>query len=230
MEQTKTQVREAVMPAAELKWTRAQMAARLASDVQEGTIMNLGVGLPTLVGNHLPKDREILIQVENGILGAGPNAPKGEEDWDLVNAGKQAIQLLPGASLFHHADSFAMMRGGHIDICVIGAYQVALNGDLANWSTGEPGAIPAIGGAMDLAAGAKELWVLMEHSTKSGESKLVERCTYPLTGLACVTRIYSDLAVIALKDGLATVLDIVPGMSFAELQKRTAVPLVQADG
>ena len=210
------------------KWTRNQMAARLAADIPEGAIVNLGIGLPTLVGNHLPPGREILIQVENGILGAGPNAPKGEEDYDLVNAGKQTITLLPGGSFFHHADSFAMMRGGHLDICVLGAYQVALNGDLANWSTGEPDAIPGVGGAMDLAAGAKQVYVLMEHETKTGQSKLVERCTYPLTGLACVTRVYSDLAVIELNGGKATVLDSVPGLSFGELQARTAVPLHRA--
>jgi len=210
------------------KWTRNQMAARLAADIPEGAIVNLGIGLPTLVGNHLPHDREILIQVENGILGAGPNAAKGEEDYDLVNAGKQAITLLPGGSYFHHADSFAMMRGGHLDICVLGAFQVAVNGDLANWSTGEPDAIPAIGGAMDLVAGAKQVFILMEHETKAGQSKLVERCTYPLTGLACVTRIYSDLAVIELQDGKATVQDIVPGLSFDDLQARTAVPLRRA--
>lgn len=210
------------------RWTRNQMAARLAADIPEGAIVNLGVGLPTLVANHLPPDREILIQVENGILGAGPNAKPGEEDYDLVNAGKQTITLLPGASLFNHAESFAMMRGGHIDICVLGAFQVAANGDLANWSTGEPDAIPAIGGAMDLVAGAKQVFALMEHQTKNGASKLVARCTYPLTGLACVTRVYTDLAVIALENGRAKVLDIVPGVSFSELQDRTAIPLQRA--
>src|SRR6476660_7287994 len=171
--------------------TRDQIAARVARDISEGAYVNLGIGLPTLVANHLPKDREIFLHSENGVLGMGPAPAPGEEDFDLINAGKQPVTLLRGGSYFHHADSFAMMRGGHLDICVLGAFQVSATGDLANWSTGEPGAIPAVGGAMDLAIGAKQTWVMMDLLTKKGESKVVEQCTYPLTGIACVKRIYT---------------------------------------
>src|SRR6516225_12036163 len=165
---------------------RRQIAWRAAQDLADGAYVNLGIGLPTLVANHLPADREIVLHSENGVLGMGPAPPPGRADPDLINAGKQPVTLLPGGSYFHHADSFAMMRGGHLDICVLGAFQVSLAGDLANWHTGAPVAIPAVGGAMDLAIGAKRTFVMMEHLTKSGESKLVESCTYPLTGLACV--------------------------------------------
>jgi len=163
--------------------TRDQIAARVARDIPEGAYVNLGIGLPTLVANHLPADREVFLHSENGILGMGPAPAAGEEDWDLINAGKQPVTLRTGGAFFHHADSFAMMRGGHLDICVLGAFQVSAGGDLANWHTGGD-AIPAVGGAMDLAAGAKRVFVMMEHQTKSGESKFVERCTYPLTGIA----------------------------------------------
>ena len=212
------------------RWTRDQMAARVARDIPEGAYVNLGIGLPTLVGNHLPaagsKDyREILLHSENGVLGMGPAPAPGEEDPDLINAGKQAVTLLPGGAFFHHADSFAMMRGGHLDICVLGAFQVSATGDLANWHTGAPDAIPAVGGAMDLAIGAKKTYVMMEHLTKSGESKIVARCSYPLTALACVSRIYTDLAVIDLTPQGLKVLDIVDGLSLAELQRLTGVPL-----
>jgi len=162
------------------RWSREQMAARVAQDIPEGAYVNLGIGLPTKVADYLPMDREILLQSENGLLGMGPAPAAGEEDWELINAGKQAVTLLTGGCYFHHADSFAMMRGGHIDICVLGAFQVSITGDLANWHTGEPGAIPAVGGAMDLAIGAKETFVMMELLTKQGESKLVEACSYPL--------------------------------------------------
>jgi 3-oxoadipate CoA-transferase beta subunit len=175
---------------------RDQLAARVASDIPEGAYVNLGIGLPTMVANHLPKDREIFLHSENGLLGMGPAPAQGEEDPDLINAGKQAVTLLTGGSYFHHGDSFAMMRGGHLDICVLGAFQVSTSGDLANWHTGAPDAIPAVGGAMDLAIGAKRVFVMMDHVTKTGEPKIVTRCTYPLTAVACVDRIYTDLAVI----------------------------------
>src|SRR5499427_1749583 len=178
--------------------TRNQLAARVARDIPEGAYVNLGIGAPTLIANFLPKDREIFLHSENGILGMGPAPPAGQEDWDLINAGKQPVTLLTGGAYFHHGDSFAMMRGGHLDVCVLGAFQVSQSGDLANWHTGAEGAIPAVGGAMDLAIGAKKTYVMMEHTTRQGESKLVEACTYPLTGLACVSRVYTDLAVIDL--------------------------------
>lgn len=208
--------------------TRDQMAARVARDIPDGAVVNLGIGLPTLVGNHLPADREILLHSENGLLGMGPAPTPGEEDGDLINAGKQPVTIKPGASYFHHADSFAMMRGGHLDYCVLGAFQVSATGDLANWHTGAPGAIPAVGGAMDLAIGAKQVFVMMEHLTKQGESKIVPECTYPLTGIGCVTRVYTDLATIDVTpDGLVA-RDLVEGLSFDELQRLTGVPLKQA--
>src|SRR3954453_13519300 len=173
------------------KRSRDEMAARVARDIPEGAYVNLGIGLPTLVANHLPKDREIFLHSENGLLGMGPAPAPGEEDYDLINAGKQPVTVLPGGAYFHHADSFAMMRGGHLDICVLGAFQVSVSGDLANWHTGAPDAIPAVGGAMDLALGAREVYVMMEHQTKSGESKVVAQCTYPLTAIGCVSRIYT---------------------------------------
>ncbi|HZQ61368.1 MAG TPA: CoA transferase subunit B [Casimicrobiaceae bacterium] len=209
------------------RWTREQMAARVALDIHEGEYVNLGIGLPTSVANHLPRDREVFLHSENGVLGMGPAPPQGEEDFDLINAGKQPVTLLPGGCYFHHADSFAMMRGGHLDICVLGAFQVSATGDLANWHTGAPDAIPAVGGAMDLAIGAKRILVMMEHQTKSGESKLVPRCTYPLTGVGCVTRVYTDLAVIDITPEGARVVEIVAGLSFEELQRITAVPLLE---
>src|SRR5215831_14874370 len=189
--------------------TREQLAARVAHDIPEGAYVNLGIGLPTLVANHLPKDREILLQSENGLLGMGPAPKPGQEDTDLINAGKQPVTLLTGGAYFHHGDSFAMMRGGHLDICVLGAFQVAANGDLANWHTGAPDAIPAVGGAMDLAIGAKRVIVMMEHLTKAGECKIVEKCSYPLTGIRCVSHIYTDLAVIGVTPDGLQVIDIV---------------------
>ena len=205
--------------------TRDQMAARVAQDVPEGAYVNLGIGLPTLVANHLPREREIFLHSENGLLGMGPAPAPGEEDEDLINAGKQPVTLLPGGAYFHHADSFAMMRGGHLDLCVLGAFQVSVGGDLANWHTGAPGAIPAVGGAMDLAIGAKQVFVMMEHQTRQGESKIVAACSYPLTGVGCVNRIYTDLAVIDVTaDGLV-VREMVDGLSPAELQTLTGVPL-----
>jgi 3-oxoadipate CoA-transferase, beta subunit len=212
------------------KLSRDAMAARVARDIPEGAYVNLGIGLPTLVANHLPKGREIFLHSENGILGMGPAPAKGQEDWDLINAGKQPVTLLTGGAFFHHADSFAMMRGGHLDICVLGAFQVSAGGDLANWSTGEPGAIPAVGGAMDLAIGAKATYIMMEHVTKTGEPKIVERCTYPLTGVGCVKRIYTDLAVIDVTPAGLVALEWVDGLSFDELQRLTAAPLARAAG
>jgi 3-oxoadipate CoA-transferase beta subunit len=208
---------------------RDQIAARVARDIPEGAYVNLGIGLPTRVANFLPKDREIFLQSENGVLGMGPAPAKGEEDWDLINAGKEPVTLLTGGAFFHHGDSFAMMRGGHLDICVLGAFQVAANGDLANWHTGAPDAIPAVGGAMDLAIGAKKVFVMMEHQTKAGEPKIVERCTYPLTGIGCVTRIYTDLAVIDITPQGLKVVDMVEGLTLDELQKRTGAPLRHAN-
>lgn len=208
------------------KWTRNQMAARVAQDIADGAVVNLGIGLPTMVANYLPSNREVILHSENGVIGMGPAPAEGQEDYDLINAGKQPVTLLAGGCFFHHADSFAMMRGGHLDICVLGAFQVAVNGDLANWHTGAADAIPAVGGAMDLAIGAKKTYVMMEHLTKNGESKLRQSCTYPLTGIGCVSRIYTDLAVIDLGDDGATVIQIVDAVTFDELQQVTAVPLI----
>jgi 3-oxoadipate CoA-transferase beta subunit len=179
------------------------------------------------VANHLPADREVLLHTENGLLGMGPAPAKGQEDWDLINAGKQAVTTLPGASFFHHADSFGMMRGGHLDICVLGAFQVSVKGDLANWHTGAADAIPAVGGAMDLAIGAKQVFVMMEHLTKTGSSKVVEQCSYPLTGVACVSRIYTDLAVLEITGEGVKVIDVVDGLSFDELQRLSGVQLIK---
>jgi 3-oxoadipate CoA-transferase, beta subunit len=208
------------------RWTRDEMAQRVAQDIPEGAVVNLGIGMPTLVANHLPAGREILMHSENGILGMGPAPPAGEEDFDLINAGKQAVTLVPGGSYFHSGDSFAMMRGGHLDVCVLGAFQVSEKGDLANWHTGAADAIPAVGGAMDLAVGAKKTFVLMEHCTKDGTSKIVPNCTYPLTAMGCVSRIYTDLAVIDVTPQGLRVLTMVTGMGLAELQRITGVPLL----
>jgi 3-oxoadipate CoA-transferase beta subunit len=208
-----------------MKLSRDQMAARIARDIPEGAYVNLGIGLPTLVANHLPVDREIILHTENGLLGMGPAPAPGEEDPDLINAGKQPVTALPGASFFDHATSFAMMRGGHLDICVLGAFQVSVRGDLANWHTGSPGAIPAVGGAMDLAIGARQTFVMMEHFTKEGVCKIVEECSYPLTGLRCVSRIYTDMAVLEVTDDGLCVTDLLTNLSFDELQQRSGVPL-----
>jgi 3-oxoadipate CoA-transferase beta subunit len=208
------------------KLAREQIAARIAQDIPEGAYVNLGIGMPTLVANHLPKDREIFLHSENGILGMGPAPAKGAEDMDLINAGKEPVTLLTGGAYFHHTDSFAMMRGGHLDICVMGAFQVSVDGDLANWHTGAKDAIPAVGGAMDLAVGAKNVWVMMEHLTKGGESKIVPRCTYPLTGIGVVKRIYTDLAVIDVTPRGLVASRLVPGLSFDELQRLSGVPLL----
>lgn len=209
--------------------TRDQIAQRVAQDIPDGAYVNLGIGLPTRVANHLPADREIILHTENGLLGMGPAPAKGQEDPDLINAGKQPVTTLPGAAFFHHADSFAMMRGGHLDICVLGAFQVSSGGDLANWSTGAPDAIPAVGGAMDLATGARDVFIMMEHQTRDGQSKLVQQCTYPLTGVACVSRVYTDLAVIDITpDGFRAV-EWVQGLDFAQLESLTDAPLAPPD-
>jgi 3-oxoadipate CoA-transferase beta subunit len=198
--------------------TKDQIAARVAQDMPDGTYVNLGIGMPTLVANHLPPGLEIILHSENGILGMGPAPDKAHEDFDLINAGKQPVTLLPGGAYFHHNDSFAMMRGGHLDICVLGAFQVSERGDLANWHTGEADAIPAVGGAMDLAIGAKQTWVMMDLLTKQGQSKVVRVCTYPLTGLACVSRVYTDLATLEVTDQGLKLIDAVDGLSHADLE------------
>jgi len=210
------------------RYSRDQMAARVARDIPEGSYVNLGIGLPTLVANHLPKDRDIFLHSENGLLGMGPAPSPGKEDPDLINAGKQPVTLLEGGAYFHHGDSFAMMRGGHLDFCVLGAFQVSEGGDLANWHTGAPDAIPAVGGAMDLAIGAKKVYVMMDHQTKDGQSKIVARCTYPLTSIACVNRIFTDLAVIDVTSAGLRVVEMADGLTLVELENLTGVPLVMA--
>ena len=207
------------------KRTKDQLAARVAQDIREGAVVNLGIGMPTLVANHIPASREVLLHSENGILGLGPAPAAGEEDYDLINAGKQPVTLLKGGSFFQHADSFAMMRGGHLDICVLGAFQVSSTGDLANWHTGEKDAIPAVGGAMDLAVGARQTWVMMDLLTKQGESKVVQRCTYPLTAIACVKRIYSDLATLECTPQGLKLIDKVDGLAHSALEKLLGLPI-----
>lgn len=207
------------------RMSRDELAARVAQDIPEGAYVNLGIGAPTRVANYLPAEREIFLHSENGLLGMGPAPAAGEEDPELINAGKEPVTLLKGGAFFHHGDSFAMMRGGHLDICVLGAFQVSTRGDLANWHTGAPDAIPAVGGAMDLAIGAKQVFVMMDLLTKSGESKIVEACTYPLTGVACVNRIYSDLAVIDVTPTGLEVLELVEGLDIDELVRLTKVPM-----
>jgi 3-oxoadipate CoA-transferase beta subunit len=208
--------------------TKDQLAQRVARDMHDGAYVNLGIGMPTLVANHLPAGVEIILQSENGILGMGPAPAAGHEDYDLINAGKQPVTLLPGGAFFHHADSFAMMRGGHLDICVLGAFQVSATGDLANWHTGEKDAIPAVGGAMDLATGARQTWVMMDLLTRQGQSKLVERCTYPLTGIACVKRVYTDVATFECTPRGLKLIDAVDGLSHAELEKLVGLPIMAA--
>jgi 3-oxoadipate CoA-transferase beta subunit len=206
--------------------SRAQMAARVAQDIPEGWFVNLGIGIPTMVADHVPAEREVVLHSENGVLGMGPAPAPDKVDAWLINAGKQPVTLRPGGSFFHHADSFAMIRGGHIDLCVLGAFEVAQNGDIANWATSENDTAPAVGGAMDLAAGAKRLWVVMEHTTKEGRPKLVERCSYPLTAMGAVQRIYTNLAVLDVEPGRGFVVrDMAPGATLEALQALTGAPL-----
>jgi 3-oxoadipate CoA-transferase beta subunit len=205
-----------------------EVAQRVIWDIPEGAYVNLGIGRPMEISNLLPPDREIILQSENGVVGMGPLAEGEAIDTELVNAGKQFVTLLPGGSIVHHADSFAMIRGGHIDICVLGAFQVSVRGDLANWRTRDRDAIPAVGGAMDLARGAKQVFVMMEHTTRDGESKLVEQCDYPLTGAGVVDRIYTDLATIAVTPDGLVVVDLIEGLSHKELEEISKVRLLQS--
>jgi len=209
-------------------WTRDEMAKRLAQDIPDGSYVNLGIGIPELVAKYVPDGREFVYHTENGLLGMGPSPQDGQGDPELINAGKRYVTANPGAAYFHHADSFAMIRGGHIDLCVLGALQVSQSGDLANWSTGEPNAIPAVGGAMDLVAGVKSIYVITQHCTKAGEPKLVESCTYPLTGLGVVTRIYTDLAVVEVTQDGFRLVELSPGVSFKAVQERTGAKLLPA--
>ncbi|PIE23093.1 MAG: hypothetical protein CSA62_09285 [Planctomycetota bacterium] len=201
------------------------MAARAAQDIPDHSYVNLGIGIPELVARYVPEGREFIYHTENGLLGMGPPPAPGEEDPELINAGKKHVTMQPGAAFFHHADSFAMIRGGHLDVCVLGALQVAENGDLANWSTGEPGAIPAVGGAMDLVAGVKTIFVITSHVTKHGKPKLVERCSYPLTALGVVSRIYTDLAVIEVSPQGFRLVESAPGIRFEEISAKTGAQL-----
>lgn len=207
------------------KLTNAQIAWRAAQDIQDGAYVNLGIGFPEMVAKFKPDGREVIYHTENGILDFGEAPPAGEEDWDLINAGKKAVTLNPGASFFHHADSFAMVRGGHLDVAILGAYEVAQNGDLANWSTG-PGSVPAVGGAMDLVHGAKRVCVITDHVTKKGEPKLVEKCSLPLTGVGCVTTVYTSLAVVDIVNARFVLREKLPGMSLEDLQAVTGAELV----
>jgi 3-oxoadipate CoA-transferase beta subunit len=209
----------------EIGRSRDDMARRLALDIPNGSYVNLGIGIPELVAKYVPEGRTLIYHTENGLLGMGPSPEPGAGDPELINAGKRQVTALPGAAYFHHADSFAMIRGGHLDLCVLGAMQVACNGDLANWSTGEPDAIPAVGGAMDLVAGVKSVYVITQHCTRSGEPKLVERCTYPLTGRGVVNRVYTDLAVIDITPSGFRLIELSPGVTFEYVQARTGAPL-----
>src|SRR5437016_5029143 len=207
---------------------RDQLALRVAQDIPEGWSVNLGIGIPTLVGNYVPPEREVVFHSENGILGMGPAPPADQVNPWLVNASRQHVTLLPGGSFMSHSDSFALVRGGHLDLCVLGAFQVAENGDLANWARSDDDNAPAIGGAMDLAAGARRIWIVMEHNTRSGEPRLLRRCTYPLTAKACVVRVYTELAVIDVTPRGFVVIDMVPGLTLEALQERTDAPLHRA--
>jgi 3-oxoadipate CoA-transferase, beta subunit len=207
---------------------REQMAQRVALDIPDGSYVNLGIGIPELIAKYVPEGREFIYHTENGLLGMGPSPEEGQGEPELINAGKRQVTALPGAAYFHHADSFSMIRGGHLDLCVLGALQVAKNGDLANWSTGGPDAIPAVGGAMDLVAGVKQIFVVTQHCTKKGEPKLLDACTFPLTGVGVVSRIYTDLAVIDVTPEGLRVVELSPGLDFAYVQERTGTELLPA--
>ncbi len=213
----------------DIKLSNAQIAWRAAQDIQDGAYVNLGIGFPEMVASYQPEGREVIFHTENGVLGFGAAPAPGEEDWDLINAGKKAITQKPGTSFFHHADSFAMVRGGHLDVAILGAYQIAQNGDLANWSTGR-GGIPAVGGAMDLVQSAKRVAVVTDHITKKGDPKLVESCTMPLTGVGCVTRIYSSLAVVDIEGNRFVLREKIPAISFDDLQALTGAELYTNEG
>jgi len=206
-------------------WNRNEMAQKVALDIPDGAYVNLGIGIPELVADYVPEGREVIYHTENGLLGMGPIPEEGKEDPELINAGKKNVTAVKGASFFHHADSFTMIRGKHIDICVLGAFEVSENGDLANWSTGVPGAVPAVGGAMDLVAGVKNILVITQHTTKNGESKIVENCKYPLTGKGVVKRIYTNLAIMDITDKGLSVKELAPGISFEYVQERTDAKL-----
>jgi 3-oxoadipate CoA-transferase beta subunit len=206
-------------------WDIREVARNVANDIPDGSYVNLGIGIPELVAGFVPEGRELLYHTENGLLGMGPVPEAGNEDPELINAGKKCVTALPGACYFHHADSFMMIRGGHIDYCVLGAYQVSQEGDLANWSTGEPGAVPAVGGAMDLVAGVRNIFVITQHCTKSGESKIVRSCTYPLTGKNVVTRIYTNYATLDVRDKMLYVRELAPGVDMDFLRSVTAADL-----
>ena len=209
-------------------WSRDEMAQRVALDIPDGSYVNLGIGIPELIAKYVPEGRELIYHTENGLLGMGPSPEPGQGEPELINAGKRQVTIVPGAAYFHHADSFAMIRGGHLDLCVLGALQVSAGGDLANWSTGAPGAMPAVGGAMDLVAGVKQIFVVTQHCTKHGDAKLVAECTYPLTGIGIVNRIYTDLAVIEVTPEGFRVVELNPGVSFEYVAERTAAPLLPA--
>ena len=207
-------------------WSKEEMAKLVANDIPDGSYVNLGIGIPELIANYIPHGREVIIHTENGLLGVGPAPAPGTEDFDLINAGKKPITAIKGACFFHHADSFAMIRGGHLDFTILGAYQVSQNGDLANWSTGSPNDIPAVGGAMDLVQGVKNVFVIMSHTTKDGTPKIVKKCTYPLTGVAVVSRIYTDLAIIDVTNQGLKVIKLAPGIDKNTLINKTEADLI----
>ncbi len=215
-------------PTEQIGWNREQMAQRCAQDIEDGSYVNLGIGIPEKVAQYVPDGREVIYHTENGLLGMGTAPSDDELDPDLINAGKKPVTAIPGASYFHHGDSFAMIRGNHIDVCVLGAMQVSKKGDLANWSTGAPDAIPAVGGAMDLVAGVKTIYIITQHTTKTGEAKILPECSFPLTGQGVVSRIYSDLAVIDVTNDGLELIELAPGVSFDFVQQRTGVTLKQA--